>query len=49
MKDGVVVSRDAPVDDKVQKIQVMVFDRGLHGLGSVTVPIDGPPVARPRL
>jgi VWFA-related protein len=40
LKDGAVVSKDVPVSERVQKIRVMVSDRVLHALGSVTIPID---------
>ncbi len=41
LKDGAEISKDVPVNERVQKIRVMVYDRSLHTLGSVTVPIDG--------
>jgi len=37
--DGIVVSRSLRLDDQRQRIRVMVFDRGLHGIGSVTIPV----------
>ncbi|MGD1094262.1 MAG: hypothetical protein ABSB35_20030 [Bryobacteraceae bacterium] len=37
-KDGIVVTQDVSWNDKVPKMRVIVFDRGLHGIGSVTVP-----------
>ena len=38
-KDGLDVSQDLPVADKIDKIRVMVFDRELYGLGSVTISV----------
>ena len=40
LKEGAVVSKDVPVNERVRKIRLMVFDRLLHALGSVTIPID---------
>jgi VWFA-related protein len=40
MKDGAVVSKDVPVNARVERIRVMVFDRVLQTLGSVTIPIE---------
>jgi VWFA-related protein len=38
LQDGIVIEKDAPVSDKIQKVRAMVFDQGLFGLGSVTFP-----------
>ena len=38
-KDGLVVSQDMQIPDHVQKVRVIVYDRGLRSVGSVTVPI----------
>jgi hypothetical protein len=41
-KNEIVIPEDLPSKDKIQsieKIRVMVFDRGLHSLGSVTIPV----------
>ena len=35
---GIVIPEDTPDYEGIEKIRVMVFDRGLHGLGSVTIP-----------
>jgi hypothetical protein len=39
MKDGIMISRDAAVTDQIEQVRVMVFDRGIQGLGSVTVAV----------
>jgi VWFA-related protein len=39
IKDGLEFSQDLPIADKIDKIRVMVFDRELHGLGSVTISV----------
>lgn len=39
LKNGIVISRDVSVTDKIQQVRVMVYDRGIHELGSVTVPV----------
>lgn len=39
MKSGIVIAHDVVVTDKIQQVRVMVFDRGIQGLGSVTVPV----------
>ena len=39
MKNGIVVPRDLEVTDKIGQVRVMVFDRTMRGLGSVTVPV----------
>jgi len=36
--DGILISQDMPARD-ADRIRVMVYDRGMHGLGSVTVPL----------
>jgi VWFA-related protein len=38
LKDGIVIPQDVTVSDQIQQVRVMVFDRTLHGLGSVTIP-----------
>jgi VWFA-related protein len=38
-KDGVVIPRDVEITDKIQQVRVMIFDREIQGLGSVTVPV----------
>jgi len=35
---GIVIPEDTTDYEGIEKIRVMVFDRGLHGLGSVTIP-----------
>jgi hypothetical protein len=37
-KAGVVIPMDLAVGDGTQKVRVMVFDRRLQALGSVTIP-----------
>ena len=39
MKNGIVISRDVVVRGQMEQLRVMVFDRGIHGLGSVTLPV----------
>ena len=39
LKNGIVIPRDVVVTGQIQQMRVMVFDRGVHGLGSVTVPV----------
>ena len=39
MKIGIVIARDVELTDKIQQVRVMVFDRAIQGLGSVTVPV----------
>jgi VWFA-related protein len=39
IKDGLDFWQDLPIADKIDKIRVMVFDRELYGLGSVTVSV----------
>jgi hypothetical protein len=38
LKDGIVIPQDVTVSDQIQQVRVMVFDRALSGLGSVTIP-----------
>jgi VWFA-related protein len=38
-KGGINISQDVPVAGNVDKIRVIVFDRVLYGLGSVTMPV----------
>ena len=38
LRDGIVMSQDVQVSRPNQQVRVMVFDRALHSLGSVTVP-----------
>jgi VWFA-related protein len=38
LKDGIVVPQDVQADSDVQQVRVMVLDRELHNLGSVTIP-----------
>jgi VWFA-related protein len=38
MKNGLAISSDIKVADGIQQLRVMVFDRGIQGLGSVTLP-----------
>jgi hypothetical protein len=33
------MARDVEVTDKIDQVRVMLFDRGIQGLGSVTVPV----------
>jgi hypothetical protein len=39
MREGIVLSQDLPVDAEVQQVRVMVFDRAMYSLGSVTIPL----------
>jgi hypothetical protein len=39
IKDGIVIPQDLPVDDQIQQVRVMVFDRAMYSLGSVTIPL----------
>ena len=39
MKNGIVIPRDVQVTDKIQQVRLMVFDRAIQGLGSVTLPV----------
>lgn len=39
LKNGIVIPRDVTVTGQIQQIRVMVFDHGIHGLGSVTIPV----------
>jgi VWFA-related protein len=38
--DGIVIPQDVPVGPEVVKVRVIVFDNGLHSLGSVTFPME---------
>jgi VWFA-related protein len=37
--EGIVIPQDVPLSGQVAKVRVIVLDDGLHGLGSVTVPV----------
>jgi hypothetical protein len=37
--DGIVIPRDVPLNAQATKVRVIVYDEGLHSLGSVTVPV----------
>ncbi|HLX45345.1 MAG TPA: VWA domain-containing protein [Bryobacteraceae bacterium] len=39
-KNGLSTSQDFPIPQAIQKIRVIVFDRALYALGSVTIPIN---------
>lgn len=39
LKNGIVIPQDVVVNGQIQQMRLMVFDRGGHGLGSVTIPI----------
>jgi VWFA-related protein len=39
LKNGIVIPRDVTVKDEIQQMRVMVFDRALRGLGSVTIAV----------
>jgi VWFA-related protein len=39
-KGGLVIPFSAPVTEGTSKVRVMVYDRGLRGLGSVTLPLN---------
>jgi hypothetical protein len=39
-KDGIVISQDLPADDQIQQVRVMVFERAMYSLGSVTIPLE---------
>ena len=38
LKDGIVVTESVPPGETVNRLRVMVFDRGSNGIGSVTIP-----------
>jgi hypothetical protein len=38
-KDGIVIPQDVSVSGQTEQVRVMVFDRRLQSLGSVTIPI----------
>jgi len=38
-KDGILIPRDVTVGNRIQQVRVMVFDRALHRMGSLTIPI----------
>ena len=38
-KDGILITQDVTVNNQIQQVRVMVFDRTLHRMGSVTIPI----------
>jgi hypothetical protein len=38
-KDGILITQDLTVNNQIQQVRVMVFDRALHRMGSVTIPI----------
>jgi hypothetical protein len=38
-REGLTIPLDLPVSDAAPKVRLIVFDRALHALGSVTVPI----------
>jgi VWFA-related protein len=37
--DGIVIPRDVALNAQTTKVRVIVYDEGLHSLGSVTVPV----------
>jgi VWFA-related protein len=39
-RNGLSTAQDFPIPDAIQKIRVIVFDRNLYSLGSVTIPIN---------
>ena len=36
-KNGITISKDVPMGDNIQKLRVIVFDRALDAVGSVTI------------
>jgi hypothetical protein len=38
LKDGIYVTEVVPAGQDVERLRVMVFDRGSNGIGSITVP-----------
>ena len=38
-KDGILIPQDVTIHNQIQQVRVMVFDRALHRMGSVTIPI----------
>ena len=40
VKDGIHILQDVPVGEEVRNVRVMVYDRGLQALGTVTVPMN---------
>ncbi|HLJ51035.1 MAG TPA: VWA domain-containing protein [Bryobacteraceae bacterium] len=38
-KDGIVIPQDVPVSDDIQTMRVIVYDRGIGSVGSVTIPM----------
>lgn len=38
-KDGILITQNVTVNNQIQQVRVMVFDRVLHRMGSVTIPI----------
>lgn len=38
-KNGILIPEDVTVKNQIQQVRVMVFDRALHRMGSVTIPI----------
>jgi len=39
-RDGILISRDVSITNDIQKARVLVYDRNLDALGSVTIPIN---------
>jgi VWFA-related protein len=37
-RDGILIPQDTVANERIQKIRLTVFDRRLHGIGSITVP-----------
>jgi hypothetical protein len=38
VKEGITLSQDVPNSEEIQKLRVIVFDRVLYSIGSVTIP-----------
>jgi hypothetical protein len=39
LKDGILIDEEAPLNDQIQKVRVMVFDPMLEALGSATISV----------
>jgi VWFA-related protein len=39
-KDGVVFSRNVPILDQIDRVRLIVFDRGSNAIGSLTMPLN---------
>ena len=39
LKDGIASGRDVAMTFPAQKVRLLVFDRGVHAVGSLTIPV----------